>query len=367
MDKPSDRIPQLLLLVAGVKGAIGTTLAAAVAAMQETPSLILSGLTTAEKFVFLGDCPSVAMAGWDLSADDFTGAIARHGVLPEGMWRTFESRLAQIPVFDAPDAALSIAGQVKQLQADIQQCRERYPDARPVLVNLLPATCDISDPARFTTVDQLFNQPGAGILPDLAYVIAAVDAGIPVVNFTPNTVELPAICSLAEANGVPLAGRDGKTGQTYFKVVLASALKARGLYVDGWYSLNILGNADGQNLMDPDQGLRQADQQDQAVWTIILGYSVGERYGESAHKVHIDYYPPRGRRQGGLGRHRLQGILRHAHEPPVSTCRAGTRSWPPRWSWIWPAGSSPCNSPGSPARFPIWVFLQKAGGRQIRR
>jgi len=48
-----------------------------------------------------------------------------------------------------------------------------------------------------------------------------------------------------------VAGRDGKTGQTYLKVVLASAFKARSLFVDGWYSLNILGNSDGENLMDP--------------------------------------------------------------------------------------------------------------------
>ena len=293
MDKPSDHTHQLLLLVAGLKGAIGTTLAAAVAAMQENPSLILSGLTTTEKFVFLGGCPSVAMAGWDLSTDDITGAITRHGVLPEGMWRPHESHLAQISVFDAPAAALSIAGQVNQLQADIQQSRERFPDARPVLVNLLPATCDISDPARFTTVDQILSQPGAGILPDLAYVIAAIDAGIPVVNFTPNTVELPVICNLAVANGVPIAGRDGKTGQTYFKVVLASALKARGLYVDGWYSLNILGNADGLNLMDPDHACGKLNNKTNLL-DDILGYSVGERYGRSAHKVHIDYYPPRG-------------------------------------------------------------------------
>ena len=26
----------------------------------------------------------------------------------------------------------------------------------------------------------------------------------------------------------------------------------------------------------------------------VLGYRVGGAYGESAHKVHIDYYPPRG-------------------------------------------------------------------------
>jgi myo-inositol-1-phosphate synthase len=293
MDRPSDRTPQLLLLVAGLKGAIGTTLAAAVAAMQENPQLIVSGLTTADKFPFLGDCPSIAMAGWDLSADDITGSIARHGVLPEGLWRPYENRLAQISVFDSPDTAFSLADQVKLLQADIQRCRERYPDARPVLVNLLPATCDISDPARFTTVDQLLGEAGAGILPDLAYVIAAIDTGIPVVNFTPNTVELPAICNLAVTNRVPIAGRDGKTGQTYFKVVLASALKARGLYVDGWYSLNILGNADGLNLMDPDRACGKLSNKTHLL-DDILGYSVGERYGRSAHKVHIDYYPPRG-------------------------------------------------------------------------
>jgi myo-inositol-1-phosphate synthase len=293
MDRPSERPPQLLLLVAGAKGAIGTTLAAAVAAMQENPQLVLPGLTTADKFAFLGDCPAVAMAGWDLPADDLTGAIARHAVLPEGMWRPYASRLAQIPIVDAPDTALTVAGQVKQLQTDIRRYRERHPDARPVMVNLLPATRDIPDPSRFSTVDQLLGEPGAGILPDLAYVIAAIDASIPVVNFTPNTVELPAICSLAVTNGVPIAGRDGKTGQTYFKVVLASALKARGLYVDGWYSLNILGNADGLNLMDPDHACGKLNNKTHLL-DDILGYPVGERYGQSAHKVHIDYYPPRG-------------------------------------------------------------------------
>jgi myo-inositol-1-phosphate synthase len=293
MDKPSDRTPRLLLLVAGIKGAIGSTLAAAVAAMQATPSLILSALTTAEKFAFLGDCTAVALAGWDRAQDDITGAITRHGVLPEGMWRPHEARLAQMPVFDAPGGTLALADQVNQLQADIRRCRGHYPDARPVMVNLLPAACDIADPARFATVDQLLNEADAGILPDLAYVIAGIEAGIPVVNFTPNTVELPAVASLAVAKGVPIAGRDGKTGQTYFKVVLASALKARGLYVDGWYSLNILGNADGLNLMDPDHACGKLNNKT-SLLDDILGYPVGERYGRSTHKVHIDYYPPRG-------------------------------------------------------------------------
>ena len=116
---------------------------------------------------------------------------------------------------------------------------------------------------------------------------------MPLINFTPNNLAQPPLVELARNAGVPLAGRDGKTGQTYFKVVLASALKARRLHVDGWYSLNILGNADGRNLMDPDRA-RGKLQNKTRLLDEILGYSVGESYGEPTHKVHIDYYPPRG-------------------------------------------------------------------------
>jgi myo-inositol-1-phosphate synthase len=113
------------------------------------------------------------------------------------------------------------------------------------------------------------------------------------VNFTPNTVEIPVLLEEADKKGIPMAGRDGKTGQTYFKVVLASALKARNLRVDGWYSLNILGNADGANLMDPDRAAEKLSNKTNLL-DDILGYTVGENYGAPAHKVHIDFYPPRG-------------------------------------------------------------------------
>lgn len=293
MDRPLDPTPRLLLLVAGAKGAIGTTLAAAVAALQTTPQQVLPGLTTADRFACLGNCRSIVMAGWDRSDDDLIDAIQRHGVLPEGMWRPHASALSRTSVFEAPASTHAIADQVHQLQSDIQACRERFPTARPVLVNLLPAACDLADPARYPDMAALMAEKDPGLLPDLAYTAAAVEAGIAVVNFTPNTVELPAICERAFTNGVPIAGRDGKTGQTYFKVVLASALKARGLYVDGWYSLNILGNADGLNLMDPQRACGKLSNKTRLL-DDILGYPVGQRYGRSTHKVHIDYYPPRG-------------------------------------------------------------------------
>jgi myo-inositol-1-phosphate synthase len=113
-----------------------------------------------------------------------------------------------------------------------------------------------------------------------------------VINFTSNKVELPPVVSEAVKAGVPLAGRDGKTGQTYLKVVLASALKARNLLVDGWYSLNVLGNEDGKNLADPERSASKLANKTE-VLEEILGYRVGEKYGTSTHIVRIDYYPPR--------------------------------------------------------------------------
>ncbi|BBO82825.1 hypothetical protein DSCO28_33910 [Desulfosarcina ovata subsp. sediminis] len=293
MDQTPDDSPQMLLLVAGIKGAIGTTLATAIAAMQTAPDLIVPGLTTAGKFNVLGQCPQVAMAGWDLSTETIPTAIRRHGVLPEGVWQPHAPMLNSLPAFSAPPATGRIGDQVARIAADIVRCRNRWPHARPVLLNLLPAACDLADPSRYTDMAMLLDADAGALLPDLAYVAAAVEAGIPVVNFSPNTVELPAIVDQARENGTPLAGRDGKTGQTYFKVVLASALKARGLYVDGWYSLNILGNADGLNLMDPERACGKLNNKTRLL-DDLLGYPVGEHYGRSTHKVHIDYYPPRG-------------------------------------------------------------------------
>ncbi len=293
MNNESNASPKLLIMVAGAKGAVASTLAAAVTMLQNDPLTILPGLTTADKFPFLGPCHSIAMAGWDSASIDLTEAITHHQVLPPSMWLPCKPALAQIPLRPAPATTLPLAEQVQQIKQDIEQFNRHHPGAKPVLINLLPAAGDLPDPDRFDYLEALLADPAAAALPDLAYVLAAIDAGVSVVNFSPNTVELPLICRLARENKVVLAGRDGKSGQTYFKVVLASALKARGLYVDGWYSLNILGNADGRNLMDPDHACGKLNNKTNLL-DDILEYSVGERYGESAHTVRIDYYAPRG-------------------------------------------------------------------------
>ena len=283
----------VLLLIAGIKGAIGTTLAGAVRTMREQPDRILPYLTTADKFPYLGDPLMMDAAGWDIRPESLSDAIAAQGVLEKGLWESCSEAIDRFPVQPAPDPKDDLRRQVDQVRTDIEEFKAASPGTIPVMVNLLPAGC-AHELARFSTLADLYEHAGDVIVPDLAYVLAAIEAGVPVVNFTPNEIEMPAIITEAETRGVPIAGRDGKSGQTYFKVVLASALRARRLFVNGWYSLNILGNADGENLMNPEHAACKLTNKT-GVLENVLGYSPGMRaYGKPTHKVHIEYYPPRG-------------------------------------------------------------------------
>ncbi len=87
----------------------------------------------------------------------------------------------------------------------------------------------------------------------MIYAYAAIKSGVPFANGAPNlTVDIPAMSNLAEREGVPICGKDFKTGQTLMKTIIAPGLKARMLGLEGWYSTNILGNRDGEVLDDPE-------------------------------------------------------------------------------------------------------------------
>ena len=282
----------LLLLIAGAKGTVASTVAVALAAMRENPQTVLPSLTTRNSFPYLGPAQAIHMVGWDVQSEKLTSCIKKYGVLPEILWKPHRKDLDNIAIFDAPPADFDLKGQIRHLMQDFQDFREQYPDALPVLINLLPACAQV-DVEKYTSLGQLYSNVDSADFPDLAYALAAVLAGIPVANLTPNYLEVPAVVQEAIKRNVPLSGSDAKTGQTYLKVVLASALKARNFHVDGWYSLNILGNTDGKNLMDPNRAAGKLTNKTDLL-DDILGYPVGQRYGEPSHKVHIDYYPPRG-------------------------------------------------------------------------
>lgn len=116
------------------------------------------------------------------------------------------------------------------------------------------------------------------------YAYAAVREGCPYINFTPsNGALLPAIIQLAESNGVPLMGNDGKTGETLVKSALAPMFSVRNLRVLSWEGFNILGNMDGSILDHAENRAAKVKTKDQ-VLSRILGYHPHSR-------VHIDYVP----------------------------------------------------------------------------
>ncbi len=133
------------------------------------------------------------------------------------------------------------------------------------------------------------------IAPSQLYAWACLKERVPFVNGSPNlTVNFPAMAELAREMHVPVAGKDFKTGQTFMKTVLAPALKARLLGIDGWFSTNILGNRDGEVLDDKDSFKTKEASKLGVLEQILEPEKYPELYGHLFHKVRIEYYPPRG-------------------------------------------------------------------------
>ena len=119
--------------------------------------------------------------------------------------------------------------------------------------------------------------------------------GVPFANGAPNlTVDTPALAQLAREKGVPISGKDFKTGQTLLKTVIAPMLKARLIGLNGWFSSNILGNRDGEVLDDPDSFKTKEESKLSVLEGILQPGLYPDLYKDYYHKVRINYYPPRG-------------------------------------------------------------------------
>jgi myo-inositol-1-phosphate synthase len=275
-----------MILAVGAKGAVGSTVAALVAALQEEGERSSQCLTTRGCLAGLMETGAIAFGGWDTKPHSLEDALERQGVIPREIWSRYRGLLEKMEVFSEPKGT-TLGEKTEMIQEDILEASSRYPWAVPVVVDLLPAFGRGTWP-EFGSLEELMSMRSDSLMPDLPYALAATRMGIPFVNFTSNPVEHDLLVREALAKGAPMAGRDGKTGQTYLKVVIASALKARSLLVEGWYSLNILGNDDGRNLSREDIASCKLENKTR-VLEEVLGYSLGDR-----HRVRIDFYEPRG-------------------------------------------------------------------------
>ncbi len=97
------------------------------------------------------------------------------------------------------------------------------------------------------------------------------------------------------------AGKDGKTGETLLKTVLAPMFAARNLKVMSWVGHNIFGNRDGLVLDDPANKSSKVETKDRVLHE-ILGY-------RPSSVVTIEYLPDMGDWKTAWDHIHFQGFL----------------------------------------------------------
>lgn len=310
---------KLGIAVVGLGGAVGTTMAAGVELLKKgmigTDGLPLAGFSV-EEFV---DYTEIVFAGWDLFGENLAVAAEGHEVLTYKQHIAIESELRGIkpwPAVGDPQFLSLIDGEnklgssshrdiVKKLRSDLAEFGSRCDSV--VVINLASteklAAEDNKIINSLADFEQALDENSHDISPAMLYAYAAIAEGVPYGNFTPSlAADIPALIEFAEKQGVPIAGKDGKTGQTFLKTVLAPALKSRALHVDGWYSTNILGNRDGLALSNEDS-LASKVKTKSSVLDDILGYDVQD------HIVDIRYYRPRGDNKEAWDNIDIRGFL----------------------------------------------------------
>ncbi len=178
---------------------------------------------------------------------------------------------------DLPEAHRSESGRsaIDRIQADIQAFRAHHRLDQVVVVNVASTEPPFEVTEALEGVARLLpalekRQPV--LPPSSLYAWAALDLGLPYINFTPSLgASFPAAEELARERRAVHGGKDGKTGETLMKTVLAPMFAARNLRVLSWVGHNIFGNRDGLVLNDPHNKASKVRTKDQVV-TQILGY-----------------------------------------------------------------------------------------------
>jgi myo-inositol-1-phosphate synthase len=191
----------------------------------------------------------------------------------------------------------------EQLREDIRRFRDENGCDRLVMV-WCGSTEIFIEPgavhASLEAFERAMEENDPAIAPSMLYAWAALKEGVPYANGAPNlSADFPALRELAKETGVPVAGKDFKTGQTLMKTIIAPGLKARMIGLQGWFSTNILGNRDGEVLDDPESFKTKEESKLSVLEHILQPDLYPDLYGDFYHKVRINYYPPRGDNKEG--------------------------------------------------------------------
>ncbi len=330
IDPPTGKLG---VLIPGIGGAVSTTLIAGTELVRRGLAEPVGSLTQLgtirlgkrfenrspliKDFVPIAKIEDLVFGGWDIyeangyEASLYARVLNREHIDPikdylssikpmQGVFdRKFVKNLDGTYVKSTP----SLRERVELLKEDIAGFKSRNGLSRCVMIwcgsteiHQKPDRIHESLEALREAIDK--NDPR--IAPSMLYALAALESGIPFINGAPNlTIDVPAMVELANTRGVPVAGKDFKTGQTLMKTILAPGLKSRMLGLEGWYSTNILGNRDGLVLDDADSFKTKEESKLSVLEYILQPHLYPTLYKNYYHKVTINYYPPRGDNKEG--------------------------------------------------------------------
>jgi myo-inositol-1-phosphate synthase len=323
---------KLGVLLVGL-GAVSTTFVAGVEAIKRDLAKPIGSLTQMgtirlgkrtenrvpkiKEFVPLADLNDIVFGAWDIFADNAFDAAMKAGVLEKDLLNQVSEQLSSLK----PMSAVFEQKFVKRLDGEnVKQGKNKMELAEQLIEEIarfkIENNCDrlvmiwAASTEIFLETSEVHqtlesferamydNDPQ--IAPSMIYAYAAIKSGVPFANGAPNlTVDIPALTRLAEDLGVPVCGKDFKTGQTLMKTILAPGLKSRMLGLEGWYSTNILGNRDGEVLDDPESFKTKEESKLSVLEQILQPDVYPDLYKGFSHVVRINYYPPRGDNKEG--------------------------------------------------------------------
>ena len=289
----------------------------------------------------LANLDDLVFGGWDIFEDNCYEAAVKAGVIDVSLLDQIKPELSSIKpmkaVFEKKFVkkldgtyTKSEKGHRKRIEAlrqDIRNFKKENKVDRMVMI-WCGSTEVYQEPKgsiyeSLESLEKALDSDNPSIAPSILYAYAALKEGVPYANGAPNlSVDFDAMYSLASQEGVPIAGKDFKTGQTLMKTILAPGFKARMIGIDGWFSTNILGNRDGEVLDDPDSFKAKEVSKLGVLEQILEPEKYPELYGDLYHKVRINYYPPRGDNKEGWDNIDIKGWLDYPMQIKVNfLCR----------------------------------------------
>jgi myo-inositol-1-phosphate synthase len=294
--------PRVGIWFIGARGGVAATATIGLIALQRQLSTSLGLVSALPPFaqLELADWNSFVVGGHDIRNGALSDSINRlrtesrvlDGTLVDACTddiAAIDHRIRPGTLSNCGDKIGSLAGEaarefnfeppqdaIRRLQADLQAFQRESDLSSVIVVNVAstePRTESLSLPDRWVSLEAALKSGSAAPLPASSlYAIAALDLGMPFINFTPSLGASPAaIQDLAIERRTCHAGQDGKTGETLLKSVLAPMFAQRNLEVMSWVGHNIFGNMDGFVLNDPANKAAKIKSKDQLVGS-ILGY-----------------------------------------------------------------------------------------------